>query len=134
MECVFCKIIKGEIPSYKVYEDESVYAFLDINPVNFGHTLVIPKKHYENMEEIDKKILCDLIKVVKKIGGAIKKGLKVEGYNINLNNGSVAGQVVPHFHFHIIPRLENDGLKLWDQGEYKNGEAENVLNKIKKEL
>ena len=131
MDCIFCKIIAGEIPSYKVYEDDNVFAFLDIAPVNVGHTLVIPKKHYENMEDISEEELCNLARVVKRIGKSIKEGLGVKGYNININNKEVAGQNVPHLHFHIIPREEGDGLKLWSQGKYNEGEAEKAVNKIK---
>lgn len=130
MSCVFCEIIKGNIPSYKVCEDDKTLAFLDIAPVNPGHTLVVPKKHYANMEEISEDELCYLIKTVKKVGRAIKDGLGVEGYNLSVNNDPVAGQVVPHIHFHIIPRKPDDGLKLWPQGKYGDGEAEEVIKKI----
>lgn len=128
--CIFCKIVAGEIPSYKVYEDEKVIAFLDINPVSRGHTLVLPKKHFENLENISEDELCKVIKAVKKIGQAIKDGLGVKGYNVTLNNGSVAGQIIEHIHFHIIPRQEGDGLHLWPQKKYKEGEAEEILRKI----
>jgi histidine triad (HIT) family protein len=131
MDCIFCKIIAGEIPSYKIYEDEKALAFLDINPVHPGHTLVIPKKHYANLEEIYNEELCDLIKAVKIIGKGMKDGLQAEGYNIQVNNDPVAGQIIPHLHFHIIPRIQNDGLHLWPQGKYEEGEADKVLEKIK---
>ena len=133
-DCLFCKIIKGEIPSHKVYEDDNVFAFLDIAPVNYGHTLVVPKEHFKNLEEISEDKLCHLIKVVKKIGKAIKEGLDYSGYNISVNNDPVAGQIIPHLHFHIIPRKENDGLSLWPQGKYEEGEAEKIANKIKNVL
>ncbi|MDD5291165.1 MAG: HIT family protein [Patescibacteria group bacterium] len=131
MDCIFCKIIAGEIPSFKVYEDENVLAFLDIAPVNPGHTLVVPKKHYENMEEILEAELCKLTVVIKKIGKAVKDSLGAEGYNITENNGPVAGQIVPHLHFHVIPRRQDDGLKLWPQEKYGEGEAEEIVKKIK---
>ncbi len=133
-DCLFCKIINGEIPSYKVYEDNDILAFLDIAPISYGHTLVVPKKHYCNFEEIPKEDLCQIIKAVKKIGKAFKYGLDLKGYNIQVNNGPVAGQVIPHLHFHLIPRKSDDGLKLWPQGKYSDGKAEEVLKKIKKEL
>ncbi len=129
--CLFCKIVSGEVPSYKVYEDEAVLAFLDISPCNPGHTLVIPKDHYANMEEIPENKLCLLISAVKKIGQSIKENLGVPGYNVSENNDSVAGQIIPHIHFHIIPRREGDGLRPWPQGKYADGEAEEILNKIK---
>jgi len=134
MDCIFCKIVAGEIPSHKVYQDDNVFAFLDIAPVNPGHTLVIPKKHFVNMEEIPEDELVKLIKVVKKIGKAIKRELAVSGYNVQINNDPVAGQLVPHLHFHIMPRNENDGLKLWPQDKYQEGEAEQAAKKIKTNL
>ncbi len=130
--CVFCEIIKGSIPSHKVYEDDDVYAFLDIAPVSYGHTLVVPKEHYANMETIPEDVLCKLIAAVKKVGKAVKEGLGVAGYNISENNDPVAGQVIPHIHFHVIPRRRDDGLKLWPQGKYGDGEAEEVAEKIRK--
>ncbi len=133
-DCIFCKIINKEIPSYKVYEDDNVLAFLDIAPVNPGHTLVIPKKHYVNLEEISNEELAELMKVVKKIGKALKKGLGVSGYNVMENNDPVAGQIIPHIHFHVIPRQKDDGLKLWPQSEYGEAEADTVLRKIKNKL
>ncbi|MDO8667799.1 MAG: HIT family protein [bacterium] len=131
MPCIFCKIINGEISSYKVYEDEETLAFLDINPVNPGHTLVVSKKHYANIEETDEETLCRVINIVKKVGLSLKKNLSVRGYNVQMNNDPVAGQIIPHLHFHVVPRTENDSLKLWPQKEYKAGQAEAVLKKIK---
>lgn len=131
INCIFCKIISGDILCYKIYEDKDVIAILDIAPVNHGHTLVISKKHFANFEEIPDEELCKIIKVVKKIGLAIMKSLGAKGYNVQVNNNSVAGQVVPHIHFHIIPRIEDDGLHLWPQGKYERGEAEEVMEKIK---
>ena len=131
MSCIFCKIIAGEIPSYKIYEDESTLAFLDINPVNPGHTLVVPKKHLANIEEADEATLCQIMKTVKKVGQSLKKNLGAAGYNVLESNDPIAGQVVPHLHFHVTPRTESDGLKLWPQKKYDDGEAEAILNKIK---
>lgn len=130
VDCIFCKIIDRKISGSVVYEDEYTLAFLDIGPVNPGHTLVIPKKHYETLEDLPLEIAHAVIATVKKVGVAIKAGLNVNGYSLGVNNGAVAGQMVPHFHFHIMPRLEGDGLKLWPQKEYKEGEADEVLKKI----
>jgi histidine triad (HIT) family protein len=130
-ECIFCKIVAGAIPSHKVYEDEKVLAFLDIAPVHPGHTLVITKSHFANFEEINEEDLANLIKAVKRIGKAMKDGLGVEGYNMQVNNDPVAGQIIPHIHFHIIPRKKDDNLKLWSQGKYPEGEAEVYSRKIK---
>jgi len=131
MSCIFCKIIAGEIPSYKVYEDEFTLAFLDINPVNPGHTLVIPKKHFANIDEADEETLSLVIKTVKKVGESLKKNLAAPGYNVQENNDPAAGQIVPHLHFHVVPRTLDDGLGLWPQKKYKENEAEEILNKIK---
>ncbi len=132
--CVFCQIIKGDIPSHKVYEDDDVYAFLDIAPVSYGHTLVVPKEHYANMEAIPEEDLCKLIAGVKKVGRAIKGGLGVAGYNILENNDPVSEQIIPHIHFHIIPRKRGDGLNIWPQGKYEDGAAEETAEKIKNAL
>ena len=131
MSCIFCKIIAGEIPSYKVYEDENTLAFLDINPVNTGHTLVISKKHVPKIEEDSEEILCQAVKTVKKVGLSLKNNLAAPGYNVLMNNDPAAGQIVPHLHFHVVPRRENDDLSSWPHGRYETGQAEAVLNKIK---
>lgn len=129
--CIFCKIIKKQIPANIIYEDDKTLAFLDIRPVNAGHTLVIPKEHYETITDTPEKTLAAMIKTTKKVAKAIKKGLNIKGFNIHCNNGKISGQIVPHVHLHIIPRLSQDNLKLWPQKEYKQGEAEKVLKKIK---
>jgi histidine triad (HIT) family protein len=131
MDCLFCKIAAREIPANIVYENEKVIAFLDIAPVNPGHTLVIPKKHYANMEEINEDDLCELIKAVKIVGKSLKNNLEVQGYNISENNDPVSGQIIPHIHFHVIPRHSSDDLSLWPQGQYQNGEESEIISKIK---
>jgi histidine triad (HIT) family protein len=128
--CIFCKIIAGEIPAYRVYEDDKVFAFLDIKPVHPGHILVIPKKHLTNLEEIDNQDLTDLILVVKEMGALVKNNLNYESYNVIVNNDPVAGQEIPHLHFHIIPRVAGDNLHHWPHQEYAPGEAEEVLKKL----
>ncbi|MCX6796443.1 MAG: HIT family protein [Candidatus Falkowbacteria bacterium] len=128
--CIFCKIIKGELPCYKVYEDEKTIAFLDIAPTNPGHTLVLPRNHFENMEEIEEGELNALIQSVKKVGRMLKNCLEIEGYNITFNNGTIAGQVVPHIHFHVIPRHEGDRLELWPQGKFDDEWANNFIKQI----
>lgn len=128
--CIFCKIINQEIPAHKVYEDEKVLAFLDIQPVNPGHTLVIPKTHYQNLEEISEEDLTHLIIAVKKVAQLLKDKLQISGYNIHENNDPVAGQVVPHLHFHIIPRVPGDNLHHWPAQDYQAGEAESILEKL----
>ena len=129
--CIFCKIIAGKIPCNKIYEDDKVLAFLDIKPVNPGHVLVLPKKHYQNFEEISEEDLITIILRVKKIGNDLKNKLGVIGYNVHVNNDAIAGQVVPHLHFHIIPRHENDGCFNWQGKDYREGEAEEIIKKLK---
>jgi len=108
-DCIFCKIIKGEVPNYTVYEDDDVLAFLDIFPHAKGHTVVIPKKHIERIEELDESSAGALLLAIKKITKKIDEVLHPDGYNIGWNDGKSAGQVVPHLHIHIMPRWENDG-------------------------
>ena len=128
--CIFCKIIKGDIPCAKVYENDKVFSFLDISPINYGHALVIPKKHYETITDVPNDILNELVLTVKKIGTALLKDS--DGLNIMQNNKKAAGQLVPHAHFHIIPRFNDDGFKFnWRSKEYKKGEIEKLANKIK---
>lgn len=105
-ECIFCKIVKGEIPSFKIYEDEKALAFLDINPVSDGHTLVIPKRHAANLWEIPEEDLTAVHKASKKIIQAIRGVLKPVGVACLQLNGRGVNQVVMHYHFHLIPRLE----------------------------
>ncbi len=116
MNCIFCKIVKGEIPSKKVFEDEHTLAFLDINPMSTGHTLVIPKKHAENVFEIDEKELAHVHAIAKKIA-IQRKNEGAEGVNILQTNGAVAGQSVFHLHVHVIPRKTGDGLRFWPEGK-----------------
>ena len=130
-DCIFCKIVSQEIPSYKVYEDSKFLAFLDINPVNNGHTLVIPKKHYENFLDLPREFMGDYMSICQKICDAIIKGLNADGFNILNSSKRAAGQLVDHVHMHIIPRFKNDGLKHWPQHSYKDKEAVEVAVKIK---
>ena len=106
--CVFCKIVNGEIPSYKIYETDNVMAFLDISQNTKGHTLVIPKKHIESIFDLDEQIGRDLFEAVIKTTNILKNKLGFKDVNLLNNNGSLAGQVVNHYHIHIIPRYGND--------------------------
>ncbi|QIW24350.1 HIT family protein [Sulfolobus sp. S-194] len=106
--CIFCKIAKGEIKSQKVYEDQEIIAFLDINPVNKGHVLVVPKDHYETIFDIPKEKLSKVIEVVQKVAIALRK-MGADGINIISNNGKAAEQHIFHLHIHVIPRYFNDG-------------------------
>jgi histidine triad (HIT) family protein len=121
-DCIFCKIARKELPCYKIYEDKEILAFLDRTPVNPGHTLIIPKKHYETILDTDEETLRKLIIVIKRISKAIYEGLKLEGFAIGINQFKVGGQAVPHLHIHIMPRHKEDGVKLWLGREYESEE------------
>jgi len=121
-DCVFCKIIKGDIPSSKVYEDENCYAFLDIAPLSWGHTLIIPKQHYEHITEMPPEQVAALSSVIPKLAAAVIKATDAEGLNVLQNNGAVAGQAVAHLHVHLIPRHSGDGLGYrWNAKQYPQG-------------
>lgn len=131
-ECIFCKIISGNIPASKVYEDDNCIAFLDIAPLNIGHTLVVPKKHSETISDTDEDTLVSLMKISKKVARALLR--EHEGINIVQNNGRAAGQLVNHIHFHIIPRDSNDGIDVfhWESKKrYTESEMSKTLQQIK---
>jgi len=134
--CIFCKIIKGELPSYKVYEDHKIIAFLDIAPINRGHVLVIPKEHYEDTLETPDELLQTMALVVKKISKAVMIATGAHACNIGINNGAESGQIIFHTHWHIMPRFKGDGYELWKghDTEYKDNEASEVAEKIKHNL
>jgi histidine triad (HIT) family protein len=133
-DCVFCKIVAGEIPSDKVYEDQTVLAFLDINPVNIGHSLVVTKNHYKDIYETPYEEIAEVTKAVKKVSESLKK-IGADGVNVAMNNGQAAGQVVPHMHIHVIPRYVNDGFEMWHgKRGYAPGEMQEIAEKIAKAL
>ena len=134
MDCIFCKIIKGELPKYKVYEDEDVLAFLDINPVAGGHTLVVPKKHFVDLISAPHEVAANIMAITQKIAPAIIEAVGATAFNLGLNNGVQAGQVVDHLHIHIIPRFAGDGLQLWPKIKMKPGELEEIAKKIKSQV
>ena len=109
-DCIFCKIVKGEIPCNKVYENKQILAFLDIHPTNKGHTLIIPKEHYADLTETPDNILSELSKTIKEIGPKIVDAVNANGFNVISNVKAAAGQVIFHTHVHIIPRFEGDGF------------------------
>jgi len=131
MDCIFCKIIDGEIPAVRVLDEELVVAFMDINPSSKGHMLVVPKNHAENIFEIPESDLTALIKAVKRCAKAAKEALNAEGITILQLNGKASDQIVPHFHIHIIPRWENDGLSV-STWEMKPGDMEQIQDIAKK--
>ena len=109
-DCVFCKIIAGDIPCHRVFENDHLLAFLDIAPLARGHTVVIPKAHAERLDQLDPEVVAEIGRRLGRIGRRVVSATAADGYNVLQNNGSVAGQVVPHVHFHIIPRRSDDGL------------------------
>jgi len=122
-DCIFCRIVRGELPCTKVYEDERTLAFMDIAPVVKGHTLVITKAHSDSMRDTPAEVLQDLVPVVRLVAQAQFEGLGAAGVNVTQANGAVAGQVVLHIHFHVIPRFDDDGHKWnWRQLQYDNPE------------
>ena len=129
--CIFCKIVNGEIPSYKIYEDNHTYAFLDIADDAIGHTLVIPKAHYENIMEIPSEELSYVMNTVKKIANHYTENCGYTGVNIMNASGVDAQQTVFHLHFHIIPRKKEDGLDTWPKLEKVGCDFEKVLNDLK---
>lgn len=131
---IFQKIIAGEIPCHKIYEDENTFAFLDISPNTKGHTLVIPKEPFKNIYDIDEETAGKLFQSVRKIATAIKKSLKTEGANIVMNNNPVAGQEVLHAHIHIVPRHKDDAGWYGKKYQYKDEEAEEIAQKIRENL
>ncbi len=129
-DCLFCKIINGEIPSNKIYENKKVIAILDLFPTNKGHTLFIPKNHSENMLKDDEEDLAALMHAVKKIAPKILEAVNAKGFNLIVNTGEVSGQAIMHTHFHVIPRFEGDGIENWHGTEAKKQE----LTQLKEEI
>ena len=105
--CIFCKIVKGEIPSYTIYEDDDFKVFMDVAPATKGHALVVPKQHYANIYEMESELLGKAMKVAQKVIKHATEVLGCKGYNVIQNNGEVAGQTVFHFHMHLIPRYDS---------------------------
>ncbi|MFW6456733.1 MAG: HIT family protein [Planctomycetota bacterium] len=134
-DCIFCKIADGEIPATRLLETERVISFLDINPVNQGHALVVPKRHVEDLLGLRQKELHAAIFAVQRVSRAVVRVTEADGFNVLQNNGEVSGQEIPHVHFHVIPRFEDDGFDLgWRQGSYADGEIEVLRDRILQHL
>jgi histidine triad (HIT) family protein len=126
-DCVFCKIVKREIPAAIIHEDELSLAFLDVNPVNFGHTLLIPKDHHRAMVNVPDELLGELYKTAKRLMLAVREGTKADYVAL-----SVVGVDVPHFHIHIIPRFFNDGLAgFWPTKKYDDDNLNKFAEQIR---
>ena len=135
MECIFCAIVEGKIPSAKVYENEQVFAFMDIAPANPGHLLVIPKQHYRNIFDMPADVGSKIMEAAIPLAAAIRETLNPDGLNLFQSNEPAAFQTVFHFHLHLIPRWEGDPLRLpWRPSEGNIDEINNIASKISKAL
>lgn len=130
-DCVFCKIINNQIESKKIYENEKVLIILDINPIAKGHALVIPKKHFENIFDIDEEDLREIISVAKRMSLDMKEKLNAEGINILHASGKEAQQSVFHFHIHLVPRFKGDNLDVWPKSNYRELNFNEVADKLR---
>ncbi len=134
-DCIFCKMVSGQIPVTKIYEDEFILSFMDIGPISDGHTLVIPKQHFEKLHECPPEVLSKVASQLGKIAGAVVAAMNSDGYNVLNNNGRAAGQLVKHLHFHIIPRNSDDGVfNRWPSYKYPEGKMETIADKIREKL
>lgn len=134
-DCIFCKIVRKELPADIVFENDHIIAFLDIAPINKGHTLVIPKSHHESPSPASDEELMNLMKVASHIGRALVKGCDYDGYNLHLARGACAGQAVPHVHLHVIPRIGTDGFHWnWRSVDYEDNEKTELIEKINQKL
>lgn len=130
--CIFCKILNGEIPSAKLYEDEDFAIILDVGPASFGHALIIPKEHYANLFEMPEEMLSKCMKLAKVWGDKLVKALNADGLNLVQNNGLAAGQTVFHYHLHMIPRYDGDSVGgLWTPGSLSEEQKKEILEKVK---
>lgn len=126
-DCIFCKIARGQMFCAELFSSDRVLSFLDIAPVNKGHALVLPKDHYETMFDVPAELLGEIMAVQQTLGKAIMRVTGAQGMNVLTNCHRAAGQLVPHVHWHLIPRFEGDGLELWPQGQYRDNEEMNRL-------
>ncbi len=134
-ECIFCRIVAGEVPADKVLDDEAGIAFLDIGPVAEGHTLLIPRKHAETLADMSEEDAAGLLRNLPRLGRAVQSATGCEGVNVLQNNGSIAGQLVPHVHFHIIPRSPGDEFHFnWPAGAYTEGRIDELAAAIREHL
>ena len=133
-DCVFCGIVAGQLPAARVLETPKVLAFLDMAPVNYGHTLVIPKAHYQNFLDLPDDLWTEMGRVSRQVAQALRTVLYAQGFNLGMNNFQAAGQVVFHAHFHVIPRYFSDGLLLFPQESYRPGDMEKTAAQLRQAL
>jgi histidine triad (HIT) family protein len=133
--CEFCKIVRNEVSASRIYEDERVMAFLDIRPLNEGHTLVIPKEHYETIYNVPEEEIGHLFKIVRRVATAVKKAVNAEGITISQHNEKAAGQDIFHLHVHIIPRYEGQKLPRYEEiPEASREKLDVVAEKIRRHI
>ena len=134
-DCIFCKIANGEIPSYTVYEDDNFRAIMDIAPASKGHIIILPKQHAKDIFELDEDMASKIYVVAKKIAKVVKDVTKCDGVNVLQNNGEAAGQTVFHLHMHVIPRWNNDNIKItWEQTQVEKDTLQSLAEDIKNKL
>jgi len=134
-DCIFCRILKGEIPAHKVHEDARTFAILDINPVAWGHTLVMPRDHFETWTDLPVDVASALSQAAQTVARGVMKATGAPGFNLLMNNHRCSGQAIPHAHYHVIPRKPDDGVKYaWPAKPYPQGEIEKAGEAIKKAL
>ena len=134
-DCPFCKIISGDLSAATLVETDKVFSFMDINPVNPGHALVIPKRHVETLLELTQEELHGVSFLVRRVAAAVVDATDADGFNVLQNNGRCAGQVVPHVHFHVIPRHDDDDFTFgWRQMSYEEGQLEQLTESIRENL
>ena len=135
MNCIFCDIVNHKANAEILFENDKIISFLDINPMNYGHALIIPKQHFENFLQVPDEYLQAMINGTRIISNAVNNSLKPDGFNIVANNGRAAGQSVFHFHFHIIPRFHDDGFKIkLNLKKYQDGTIKLFGEKIRSEI
>jgi len=140
LDQLFEKIAAGEIPSFKIYEDDTIFAFLDINPASRGHTLIVPKVRYQFVHELPEDVAAAIGRVLPRLAGAVMRVVGANDYNILSNNGAPAGQVIPHVHFHIIPKFPKDtpggtGLQhTWSHSPIDESDAKQIAADVRKEM
>lgn len=133
-DCIFCRIVAGNLPAARVLETPQVLAFLDIAPVHYGHTLIIPKAHYQTLLDLPDELWMEMGQVSRRVAQALQSTLEAQGFNICMNNFEAAGQVVFHAHIHVVPRYLSDGLKLFPQESYRPGDLEKTAAQLRQAL
>jgi histidine triad (HIT) family protein len=132
--CIFCNIAAGRAPAVRLLETDRVLAFLDIAPVNYGHSLVIPKQHFDTFLELPDDLWLEMGQVSRRLALALQQKLSARGFNLMMNNQPAAGQVVPHAHLHVIPRYVDDGHQLFSQGSYREQDMASVGRQLRQAL